>query len=59
MKNNSVRKTDKEEMSPREKEIAVIFRKVEKKYWGKKSNHLKVLHTFHKTILLFSEEFFL
>jgi len=42
MKNNSVRKTDKEEMSPREKEIAIIFRKVEKKYWGKKSNHLKI-----------------
>lgn len=42
MKNNSVRKTDKVEMSAQEKEIADIFRKVEKKYWGKKSNQLKV-----------------
>jgi uncharacterized protein YbcI len=42
MNSNSVKKTDQKEMSPREEEIAAIFRKVEKKYWGKKSNQLKV-----------------
>jgi uncharacterized protein YbcI len=42
MKNNSVRKTDEKEMSPREKEIAAIFKKVEKKYWGQKSSQLKI-----------------
>lgn len=42
MSSNPVKKTDQKEMSPREEEIAAIFRKVEKKYWGKKSNQLKV-----------------
>jgi len=42
MRNNTVRKTATEEMSPREKEIAAIFRKVEKKYWGKKTSQLKI-----------------
>jgi len=42
MQNNVVKKTDTEEMSPRKKEIAAIFRKVEKKYWGKKSSQLKI-----------------
>jgi len=42
MKNNTVRKTATEEMSPKKKAIAAIFRKVEKKYWGEKTSQLKI-----------------
>jgi len=40
--NDALEKSKQKMMSPKEEEIAEIFRKVEKKYWDKKSKELKV-----------------
>lgn len=42
MSGDALEKNKKKIISPKEKEIAEIFRKVEKKYWDKKSKELKV-----------------